>query len=306
MKRFRLGEISLEAELAREGETLEAIREGRVFIERTRLGSTADPVVATGALVTLWPKEEPAQVVILREEEDWVAVDKPAGVPTIADHAGIGHSLVDATKRAIHAPKDLHPTSRLDRGVSGVVVFAKSDRGKSMLARARETGSYARHYVGIGSGTAEVAEMGSFTEAIGRGPKPRERKINGRDATSAETRYRVVSRVTPPGKNAQLRATLFAFFPITGRTHQIRLHASHHGAPLYGDGLYGGPKSLTDARGRVVALTRIALHAASVHIASERESIELVSPLPRTFAELWDWAGGASDDLVAAVQEMLR
>ena len=81
--------------------------------------------------------------------------------------------------------------------------------------------------------------------------------MNGRDPVDAATRYRVCA-LAPGG------AALLAVSPVTGRTHQIRVHASHAGAPLVGDRDYGGPSRVTLSTGRVLEPRRVALHAARV------------------------------------------
>ena len=97
---------------------------------------------------------------------------------------------------------------------------------------------------------------------IGAGKDPRHRAAFGPDAKASQTRWTVIARA---GCFAML-----AVEPQTGRTHQIRVHASHAGAPLLGDRDYGGATRVTLPDGRVVALARIALHAARVTVPDAR------------------------------------
>jgi len=123
---MRPGEDRTVAEvLVRAGADTRAVEDGRVFVGRRRV-RRGDEAVKDGDVVEIAPpRETPVAVRVLAREDDVVAVDKPAGMPTIADHDGAAHALVAAAARAlgIDAAR-LHPTSRLDRGVSGVVVFA--------------------------------------------------------------------------------------------------------------------------------------------------------------------------------------
>jgi 23S rRNA-/tRNA-specific pseudouridylate synthase len=179
----------------------------------------------------------------------------------------------------------VHPTSRLDRGVSGVVVIALSKRAAERMARARVEGTYARRYVAIAE-SAPQQGSGTWDTPLGRARDPRLRAPQGRDAVPALTRFAVVAHAgTRP---------MLALSPVTGRTHQLRVHAAHAGAPLLGDRAYGGPTRVVLEGGRVIPLGRIALHAARVTVPSARASIPLVaiSPIPCDLSQLWLALGG--------------
>jgi 23S rRNA-/tRNA-specific pseudouridylate synthase len=88
-------------------------------------------------------------------------------------------------------------------------------------------------------------------------------------------------------------AAVLALAPVTGRTHQIRVHASNAGVPLVGDVAYGGAARLTLASGRVIAPGRVALHAARVVVPDERgEPMVFAAPVPTELVELWSSLGG--------------
>lgn len=266
-----------------------AITEGRVFIGRVR--AKGGEVVVAGTEVTLHDAREAlADVRVLHREEAFVAVDKPAGIPTIADHGGQAHALVALVAKTLDVPEStVHPTSRLDRGVSGVVLLALTPGGRERLAAARAQGKYARRYVAIAAGFP-TPDVGTWKEAIGRARDPRKRAIGGHDPTDAETRYRVVARTE--------RAALLAMDPITGRTHQLRIHASHAGAPLLGDRDYGGPTRWTLPSGKSLTLDRIALHCARVVV----EGVEpIVSEIPGTLRAWWAAVGGEEAAWVAGM-----
>ncbi|HEY6463188.1 MAG TPA: RluA family pseudouridine synthase [Polyangiaceae bacterium] len=273
--------------LARAGADERAVDEGRVFVG-TRRVRRGDEKVHAGDVVNV---AEPGaaqvgEVTILVRTEDLVAADKPAGIPTIPDHAGSAHALLASLARALDVdPARLHPTSRLDRDVSGVVVFARTTAGRERLTAARAAGIYERRYVAIAS-KPPSPDRGTWDAPIGRARDPRLRAANGRDPVHASTRYAVVARA--PGG-----AALLAVAPVTGRTHQIRVHAAHAGAPLVGDRSYGGPVRLTLPSGRVLQPGRIALHAARVVVpAPDGAPLVVVSPLPPELAELWSALGG--------------
>ena len=91
------------------------------------------------------------------ERDGMLACNKPAGMPTVPDHGGASHSLVALAAQSIgRKTADMFVTSRLDREVSGVVIFATTAEAEGRLRRAREEGRYARRYVAIAAAPAET------------------------------------------------------------------------------------------------------------------------------------------------------
>jgi 23S rRNA-/tRNA-specific pseudouridylate synthase len=84
---------------------------------------------------------------------------------------------------------------------------------------------------------------------------------------------------------------MLALEPVTGRTHQLRVHAAHANLPLLGDRSYGGPMRETMSDGRVLRFDRIALHAARVALRGD-ESLILSAPVPVRLRAWWDALGG--------------
>jgi 23S rRNA-/tRNA-specific pseudouridylate synthase len=246
------------------------------------------------------------------------ACSKPAGIPTVPDHGGSAHALVAlAAKASGRKAEELYVTSRLDREVSGVVVFATSAEAEARLRRAREEGRYSRRYVALAGGTLinvddidQGHQSGQSNQGdqpnqgdqrvriwdapIGLGKDARHRAAFGPDAKEAQTHWAVVARA---GGYAML-----AVEPQTGRTHQIRVHASHAGAPLLGDRDYGGATRVTLPDGRVVALARIALHAARVIVpGAGGEPLVAEAPIPDVLTRAWSALGGVAEAWDTAV-----
>jgi 23S rRNA-/tRNA-specific pseudouridylate synthase len=273
--------------LARAGADREAVRDGRVFVGSRRV-RRADEAVRAGDVVQVAVPvaNDGVAVALLRSADDFVAADKPAGIPTIPDHGGAAHALIAVVARALGLDaSDLHATSRLDRDVSGVVVFTRTAEAAERLARARAAGSYDRRYVALAVQAPEAGQ-GTWDAPIGRARDPRLRMVGGRDPADAKTRYRVVA-VAPRGQ------AMLAVAPVTGRTHQIRAHSAHAGAPLLGDRAYGGPTRVTLATGRVLEPGRVALHAARVVVpGDDGVPVPLVSPIPKELEALWSALGG--------------
>ena len=308
--------------LTRAGEEPRAIEEGRVFLGRRRVTNGAEAVeegdevkigagtgtgrgtgagTGTGTGTGTWR--------VLWEREGLLACFKPAGMPTVPDHLGASHALVALAAASVgRQVNELLVTSRLDREVSGVVVLATSAEAEARLKAAREQGRYFRRYVaiavdgGLGDDSA-IAGRGAnpcalphaiWDAPIGRGKDARHRAALGPDAKAATTHWAVVARA---GGFA-----LLAVEPQTGRTHQIRVHASHARAPLFGDRDYGGPTRATLPNGRVVALSRIALHAARVTVPGAHAGVLLAeAPVPVELMRAWTDLGGASEAWDTAV-----
>jgi 23S rRNA-/tRNA-specific pseudouridylate synthase len=291
----------------REDDVERAIAEGRVFVGKKR-ATGAGERVREGDDVRLAPARGAARdggVPILFDGDGLVACVKPAGIPTVPDHAGGSHALVALVARATgRSLADMRVTSRLDREVSGVVIFATDASAEAALKKAREEGSYVRRYVAFtGSGARLAEDAGTWRAPIGRGKDARHRAANGPDAKPATTHYRVVARAPRPHEDF----ALLAVEPVTGRTHQIRVHAAAAGAPLFGDRDYGGAARVTLAGGRVVTLSRIALHCARVVVpGSSGAPIDLRAPAPPELVTAWASVGGGARALDDAATAPMR
>ncbi len=220
---------------------------------------------------------------ILAQDGGLVVLNKPAGVPTIPDQHGVSQSLLAQLAAHLFMPLEcVHPTSRLDREVSGVVVFALDTATRLALAQAREEGSYKRSYVALSSGVLLSGQglEGAWEARIGRGKTPSTRAVDGPGATHACSHFKHLAAA------GVIHAWLLE--PQTGRTHQLRVHAAHAGYPLIGDPHYGGPQRLLAADGRVRAPGRIMLHAHRIQALGRIWE----APVPPLFSELWCDSGG--------------
>ena len=184
---------------------------------------------------------EAIPLAVVYEDADLLVVNKPVGLVV---HPGAGHrtgTLVHALLAHCGAelsgiggarrPGIVH---RLDRGTSGLLVVAKNDRAHLALARQLKARTVERRYLALVHGRLPHA-AGVVETAIGRDPRDRLRMAvrpagAGRPAL---TRYRVLERFARPAPLTLLEATLG-----TGRTHQIRVHLAHLGAPVVGDRTY--------------------------------------------------------------------
>ncbi len=203
---------------------------------------------------------------VLFENDDYLAVDKPEGVLSIAE-AGQG-GLPELLKG--HYPGKLYPVHRLDRGASGVIVFAKNVAAHRHLNGEFDRRVVEKTYLALVDGVpaanrgrinAPLREFGSGR--MGADPK------RGKPSS---TEWKVAERLDG--------ATLLRVHPTTGRRHQIRVHLYHIGHPILGDLRYGD-------RSRQERIPRLMLHALSLEFtlpSGERVTVE--APPPPSFEKV--------------------
>ena len=233
---------------------------------------------------------------VLHRDADFLVVCKPAGLPTTSTDGG--DCLAERVWALDPQAPRLHPSSRLDMDVTGVVTFARSRATTLALQEARAEGRYMRCYVALAQGSPANGE-GTVEAAIGvstRDGRLRQVVPSGeRDAQAAVTRYRVQAKAGSVG--------LLWLYPETGRTHQLRVHMAHVGCPLLGDRRYGGLSRIVLPSGRVVRAARTMLHCIEVQVPrlAEGGNLRFSAPIPRDFLKAWQALGGAQDSLEGLV-----
>jgi len=268
----------------------EWIKSGRVRLNGA--STRASHAVRAGEGIDVEPAEpaplrataEAIPLVVLWEDADVVAIDKPAGMVV---HAGAGvHSgtLVNAllhrfaTLSETGGPQRPGIVHRLDRFTSGVILVARNDRAHQALAAQFSGRQVEKTYVALVHGRVST-ETGRIERPIARDPSHRTR-MTARLSTgrAAWSEYHVQRRFEG--------FTLLEVRIGTGRTHQIRVHLSSIGHPVAGDTLYGAPARVEG----LPPLGRYFLHAHRIRFrapSGDRE-VEVVSPLPE---ELQEWMG---------------
>jgi 23S rRNA pseudouridine1911/1915/1917 synthase len=269
------------------------IRDGRVLVNGmagrpariVRAGESIEVTPAEPAPLHASPEDIPLHV--LYEDQDLVAIDKPAGMVV---HAGAGihaGTLVNALLHRFAALSGvggaLRPgiVHRLDRYTSGVLLVAKNDGAHQSLAAQFSGRQVEKTYIALVHGKVK-AETGRIERPIARDPAHRTR-MTARlgEGRAAWSEYRVVRRLE--------RFTLLEVRIGTGRTHQIRVHLAALGHPVAGDTLYGAPAKVEG----MPPLGRHFLHAHRIRFRSPStgEEVTVESPLPR---ELEEWLSHAA------------
>jgi len=206
------------------------------------------------------------------EDDDLLILDKPAG---IAVHQSTRDpeelTLENAVCHYLGGRISPHPVSRLDRGTSGLMAFAKSGYIHERLRRQMHTQAYARTYLGIAMGRVDPPS-GVIELPIGMAQGSTYQRAIQPEGQPARTEYKTLA--------VNERFTLLRLIPFTGRTHQLRLHMAAVGYPLAGDWLYG-------AEDRDL-ITRPALHSHELTMTHpiSGERIHLFSELPEDMQRL--------------------
>jgi 23S rRNA pseudouridine1911/1915/1917 synthase len=266
--------------------------------------------VRSNDLIQVVPQERPALLAepeqipldVLYEDDDVIAINKPAGMNV---HAGAGNAhgtLVNALLgrgQGLSRGSDaLRPgiVHRLDKETSGIVLVAKNDFAHAKLAEAFRQREVRKIYLALVQGRMEE-DRGRIEFAIARDPNRRTRMTAVRrsgafeNARVARTDWRVLSRIDA--------TSLLEVQLHTGRTHQIRVHFSALRHPVVGDTLYGAWTHLQVGRATLRSLGRNFLHAVKIGFRQPRtgDNIELIAPLPKELREyLGELAKAAGDD----------
>jgi 23S rRNA pseudouridine1911/1915/1917 synthase len=225
---------------------------------------------------------------VLLHDNHLLAVAKPAGQPCVPDESG-DESLLDQAKewvRVTYAKPGaafLGVVHRLDRPVSGLVVFARTSKAAQRLTRAFRERSVEKVYWAIGEGRVPAGRgrVEHWLAKDGRANTVRVCAEGAHGAKLAETLYRSIAAAS----RASFGRTGFVLRPETGRSHQLRVACASLGSPLLGDLRYGAGAALPDRS--------IALHAARLAFAhpTRDEHIELeLEPPARPWWDAWQGA----------------
>jgi RluA family pseudouridine synthase len=214
---------------------------------------------------------------LLAEAPGWLAVDKPPGLPVIPARAeDPDHSLWRALEKA--RGERLWVVHRIDRGTSGVVLFARDAATHRAFSSAFERREIRKGYLALTCGVPEPLS-GTIDLALhpARKGKMRPAAPGEAGALIAATEYAVFRR----WETREGPVALVELFPRTGRQHQIRVHLRALGTPLLVDRLYGHPRP-------VLGLERLALHAASIAFPDPvtRTPVTVEAPLAPDLAAL--------------------
>ena len=265
------------------------IKEGRVHVDgdpAKKMGQALNP----GQMITLAVPEErlsglvPENIPldILYEDEQSIVINKPAGMVV---HPAAGHesgTLVHAVLAHCDDLKgfggEIRPgvVHRLDRDTSGIIVMAKNEKAHIFLQEQFKDRSIDKRYLALVDG-APPTPSGRVEAPIGRDPIRRQQMaiLTPDKGRAAVTEYRTLKNYP--------KHTLIEAHPLTGRTHQIRVHMAFLKCPIVGDVLYGRRK-------QSIPLDRHFLHAfrLTILLPGHKEPMTFEAPLPEELQTVLD------------------
>ncbi len=219
---------------------------------------------------------------IIAENDDWVALNKPSGLLSVPDREGKEISLKRILKEKYGGIFTVH---RLDKDTSGIIIFAKNESTHKLLSMQFEARETKKIYLGLVLG-CPAQPQGSIDSPIAEHPALNGTMIIHRKGKESLTDYEVLE---DHGIYAWVRFQLH-----TGRTHQIRIHMKELGHPIVCDPLYGDGKPVLisawkkkfklskDELEEKPILGRLALHAWQLSFSDKNgKLVELEAPLPK-------------------------
>ena len=234
---------------------------------------------------------------ILGETPDLLAVNKPAGILVHPSKPGGARTLWDELKELlgyeIANGGQVSLINRLDRETSGIVLVAKNASAARAASIAMQQGKIRKSYLAIVCGWPEADRFDAVAPIIRKGEVADSRIWLKRAVhpmgASARTEFEVISRY----ERAEGRFALLHARPITGRTHQIRVHLAHAGHPVVGDKIYGPSEDCylefvesgwSDGLAKRLLLPRHALHSCELAIEWNGSLVRWTSGLPSELA----------------------
>ncbi|HET6629417.1 MAG TPA: RluA family pseudouridine synthase [Woeseiaceae bacterium] len=242
---LRRGEVRINGSRIRADYRLQAGDEVRIPPARLRPAGSPPPAAAAARLAAR----------VLFEDDRLLVIDKPAGT-AVHGGSGISHGVIEQLRFARPELKDLSLVHRLDRETSGCLVLAKRRSALRALHESFREGRVEKNYLALVAGDWQSGEQLVEAPLYVHHRAGGERHVLVHEkGKAAATRFRLSRRYGG-------RWSLLQCQPLTGRTHQVRVHAAHAGHPLVVDDRYGDPAA--NARAKEEGLGRLFLHAQSI------------------------------------------
>lgn len=289
-KLLRTGQVRIDGKRASAGDRLEAGQKIRI----PPLGDLSAPPPPTAPRPPRQSDIDTLLATILYRDDDVIALNKPSGL-AVQGGTGTAHhidAMLDALR--FEAPDRPRLVHRLDKDTSGVLLLARSAASAARLAAAFRQKTTRKTYWAAVAGVPKP-HRGRIDLPLAKLAGQRGERVSGdNEGKNAVTYYTMV-------EHAGTKAAFLALLPVTGRTHQLRVHCEAIGTPILGDGKYGGAKALLAG---VPSPRQLHLHARSIEMPHPRGgTLSVTAPLPPHMKATWAFFGFSEpkDDLFAAL-----
>lgn len=225
------------------------------------------------ALLNYNPPTSP-YIDIIYQDDDIVVLNKPSGLLSVP---GKPIELKDCLERRV---KSVFPTAtivhRLDMATSGIMVMALNKAAQRNINQQFATRQTEKAYIAIVHGLIAKDKGTIELPLICDWPNRPKQMVCYENGKAATTHYQVLQRFTETGKDEKDTSTKVLLIPVTGRSHQLRVHMLSLGHPILGDRLYAHPQALAMA-------TRLQLHAQTLTLTHPKNEQKITFENPSPF-----------------------
>ncbi len=217
---------------------------------------------------------------ILHRTDHWSAINKPIGISTSPTRHSVLHNLYAYLQKEDLIPPTALPGNRHDRETSGEVIIPLTNRFAAHFNDQLANRKILKRYLAVSSG---IAEQHSWkTEGFMSRSSGTRMRFYAKE--SSRSRY-TLSQFKLVSVNKERNLSLIEAKPLTGRTHQLRVHLKHDGLPIIGDSLYGNKISSS------ITVSRMMLHCAAMEfVDTSGKMIQVEASVPSEMTELFPYA----------------